>query len=71
MTKTEKVKNHLIEYKKITSWDAIQLYNATRLSAIIYNLRHIYNMNIITNNKPFQDVDGGTCYYAEYVLVEE
>jgi hypothetical protein len=38
-TKTGKVLAHLQEHGSITSWDAIQLYRATRLSAIIFNLR--------------------------------
>tara|TARA_R100001082_G_scaffold22667_3_gene10992 strand:- start:2746 stop:3015 length:270 start_codon:yes stop_codon:yes gene_type:complete len=38
-TKTGKVLMHLQREGSITSWDAIQLYRATRLSAIIYNLR--------------------------------
>ena len=38
-TKTKKVALHLIKYKKITSWDAITKYKATRLSAIIFNLK--------------------------------
>ena len=37
--KTGKVLNHLQSQGSITSWDAIQLYKATRLSAIIFNLR--------------------------------
>lgn len=39
-TKTAKVLTHLKEHKSITSWEAIQLYGATRLSSIIFNLRH-------------------------------
>ena len=38
-TKTGKVLAHLQERGSITSWDAIQMYRATRLSAIIFNLR--------------------------------
>lgn len=37
--KTKKVANHLIKKKKITSWDAIIQYKATRLSAIIFTLK--------------------------------
>lgn len=70
MTKTEKVMNHLIENKKITSWEAIQLYRATRLSAIIYNLRD-RGMKIETIMKTAKDEDGHGYPYAEYVLVEE
>ena len=38
-TKTGKVLLHLQKEGSITSWDAIQLYRATRLSAIIFNLK--------------------------------
>ena len=38
-TKTGKVLSHLQRYGSITSWDAIRLFRATRLSAIIFNLR--------------------------------
>ena len=38
-TKTQLVKSHLLERGKITSWEAIENYGATRLSAIIFNLR--------------------------------
>ena len=38
-TKTGKVLSHLQRYSSITSWDAIRLFRATRLSAIIFNLR--------------------------------
>jgi len=37
--KTNLVLLHLQEKKTITSWEAIQLYHATRLSAIIFNLK--------------------------------
>ena len=37
-TKHFRVKNHLIKNGTIDSWTAIELYGATRLSAIIFNL---------------------------------
>ena len=39
VTKFDQVTQHLVEYKTITSWEAIKLYGATRLSAIIFKLR--------------------------------
>ena len=39
VSKTEKVLQHLQKYGSITSWEAINKYGATRLSAIIFNLR--------------------------------
>ena len=38
-TKTGKILKHLQNKGSITSWDAIQLYRATRLADIIYKLK--------------------------------
>ena len=38
-SKVKKVLQHLLMYGSITSWDAIKLYKATRLSAIIFELK--------------------------------
>jgi hypothetical protein len=46
-TKIKAVKSHLLTKGNITSWEAIECYNATRLSAIIFNLKK-YGMDITT-----------------------
>ena len=61
------VKAHLKEKGSITSNEAIELYGATRLSAIIYLLRHRDGMDIETVM-----LDGTTRYnrhtkYGKYV----
>lgn len=38
-TKIDQVAAHLVRKKSITSWDAIQLYRATRLADIIFTLK--------------------------------
>jgi len=38
-TKTELILAHLQKRKKITSLEAFEMYNATRLSVIIFNLK--------------------------------
>ena len=38
-TKSKAVKEHLLNHGSITSWDAIKLYKATRLSDIIFKLK--------------------------------
>jgi len=38
-TKIDQVANHLVRHKSITSWKAIELYRATRLADIIFNLK--------------------------------
>ena len=39
MNKTKAILEHLQTHKTLTSWDAIQLYRATRLSGVINRLR--------------------------------
>lgn len=70
MTKTAKVLEHLQNNKSITSMQAIQLYKATRLSAIIFNLRKRgYNISTLTGES--QDEDGRPIYYGIYVMKED
>lgn len=40
VSQTKLVLQHLKKYGTITSYEAIKLYGVTRLSAIIYTLRH-------------------------------
>ena len=67
-TKTSKVLEHLKNNGTITSLEAIDLYGATRLSAIIYNLR-VRGYNIKTEDMPFVDRFGQAAHYGKYVLV--
>jgi hypothetical protein len=39
-TKIAKVAGHLVGKKSITSWKAIELYQATRLADIIFTLKN-------------------------------
>ncbi len=61
---------HLRKYKKITSYEAIKKYNATRLSGIIYVLRErgfgIDTEMVITKNKY-----GNNTRYAIYHLIKD
>jgi len=63
----DKTKEILEKNGKITSWDAIQKMGNTRLSATIYNLRHLYGMNIGMRMKTA--VNGKR--FGEYYLIEE
>ena len=62
-TQENQLLNHLKQHKFITSWEAIQEYRITRLSARIYELREkgyqIITKNITENGKTF----------AEYSLI--
>ena len=69
MNKTKAIQLHLIENGHITSLEAIELYGATRLSAIIFNLR-ARGMNIETTMIEFTDRFGSKAKYAKYILKE-
>ena len=69
-TKHNLVKKHLIKSKTITSWEAIIQYKATRLSAIIFNLRKS-GWDITTKNITTKDKDGNSTTFAKYVLVSQ
>ena len=71
MNKTKAVMFHLVRYGSITSWEAIKEYGATRLSAIIYNLRYRYDMNIVNQEIRFRDRFGTLSSFVKYVLVRE
>ena len=67
MNKTNAIQLHLIEKGSITSWEAIQLYGATRLSAIIYNLRYKRDMDIRNERVNFTDRFGTKSHYDVYI----
>lgn len=68
-TKSEKVRQHLLQHGQITTWEAIQLYKATRLSAIIFNLRkRNYQIESIAHSS--YDLNSGVCNYCTYKLIE-
>ena len=68
MTKHDKVLEHLQTKGSITSLEAIENYGATRLSAIIFNLKK-KGYKIKTENINFTDRFGDRTHYAKYVLV--
>jgi hypothetical protein len=70
-TKHSKVKSHLINKGSITSLDAIELYGATRLSAIIFNLRNKDKMNIISEKKDFVDRYNNSASYSLYKYIQQ
>ncbi len=65
VSKTAMVKKHLLTKKSITSWEAIEKYKVTRLSAIIHKLRESgWN---ITNKK----LSNENSNFVKYVLVNK
>lgn len=64
-TKTQKVLDYLQSGKSITSWDAIQKFHATRLSAIIFNLKK-KGYPIASSLEYDIDKDGNPVKYSVY-----
>ena len=67
ISKTTKVLEHLKNYGCITSLEAIELYGATRLSSIIFELRK-HGHKIETIDMPFIDRFGSKSHYGKYVM---
>jgi len=70
-TQRNEVLRHLKENGSITSWEAIKEYGATRLSAIIYDLRHYYDLNIRSERVQFTNRYGNKSHYAMYILEDK
>jgi hypothetical protein len=64
-TKHQQVKKHLIEKGWIDSWTAIELFGATRLSAIIFNLRK-EGYDIISVPQSSYDRNQELCNFTTY-----
>ena len=69
-TKAKQVKDHLLNNGHITSWDAIQLYRATRLSDIIFRLRKEGYL-IESEWQVGTDINGNKVRYVKYNLITE
>lgn len=67
-TQTADVLEHLKEHGHITSLEAIRLFGATRLSAIIYRLRYRYGYDIATKMIVVTNRRGKNVEVAQYEL---
>jgi hypothetical protein len=67
-TKHQLVKKHLLKEGTIDSWTAIELYGATRLSAIIFNLRK-EGYTIISQSNSAYDRNKELCNFTTYKYV--
>jgi hypothetical protein len=56
VSKVDMIKEHLIKHKTITSWESITNFKATRLAAVIANLRNKNGWHIET--VMFEDKEG-------------
>lgn len=67
MTKTQMVLKHLESGRSITSLEAFREYGATRLSAIIFNLRN-RGYDISSTDREELDRTGSRARFVEYRL---
>tara|TARA_B100001939_G_scaffold114803_1_gene99288 strand:+ start:877 stop:1194 length:318 start_codon:yes stop_codon:yes gene_type:complete len=67
-TKKQKIKEHLELGNGITQKDAIELFNAYRLSAVIFDLKRD-GMKIETIDKSHVNADGQNIRFAEYKMI--
>lgn len=72
MTKAQPIKNkhdavlmHLKKHKSITSQEAIDNYHATRLAAIIFDLRKHHEIDTVMVE--CTDMFGNRCDYGKYI----
>ena len=67
VTKQGQIRAHLLEHGSITSWESIQTYGATRLSAYIFTLR---NNGYDIESVPLTELDrnNNTSKFVRYVL---
>ena len=68
--KTKKVLEYLQTNGSITTLDAFLKFRATRLSAIIFNLRK-YGYSIVSVPEKYTTEDGETSYFVRYVYKEQ
>jgi len=70
LTQADRVLRHLKDNGSITSWEAIQQYGITRLSAKIYDLKHegyVINSEYETAKNRY----GENVSFKRYILMEE
>lgn len=69
-THYDRVLDYLKKYGSITSWEAIQIFGNTRLSATIYLLRKD-GYNIVSDNVCTKNRFGDPVHFSKYILVDE
>ena len=69
-TQMSDVLKYMLEGNRITSMQAIEMFGATRLSAIIFDLRKV-GYNIKTHDIVSKNRYGKTVTFAEYELIKE
>ena len=68
-SKNQKIKEHLQSGKTITSWEAIEDYNVTRLAAIVFNLKKD-GMKIESKDFTEKNSNGETVKFTRYKCLD-
>ena len=68
MTKTEKIKRHFEAGNSLTSWEAIEKFNCTRLAAVVCNLKK-QGMKFQTDKLKHTNLEGNTSRFVKYTCV--
>jgi hypothetical protein len=66
-TQTERILRHLKDYNSITTWEAIQEYGITRLSARIFDIKDM-GYKIKSEIETATNRYGETVNYKRYIL---
>ena len=70
ITQWERVLRHLRDFGELTSFEAFEDYGITRLSAVIYDLKHKKKLNIISEKKQHINRYNEIVYFAKYSIEE-
>lgn len=68
--KTKKVLEYLQTNGSITQLQAWELFRASRLSSIVFNLKK-YGYRIISKPEKYTNVEGETSYFVKYIYEGE
>lgn len=69
-TQRKQIAGLLIDGKSITSMEAFRKYGITRLSAVIFDLKNDYGMDIVSGKEYVKDRNKRTTVIARYYLKE-
>ena len=64
--KSKQILQHLKTHGSITSWEAIELYSATRVSSVIFNIKKRYNIE--SERVPHTDKYGNETAFTRYIF---
>ena len=67
-TQARRALRFMREHGSITSLDAIDAFGCTRLAAVIYVIRHEWNIDIDMERVSVKNRFGETCHVARYKL---